>query len=63
MFKDSPEMKNKKLQSNKSVKQYAKKKDPKVLAKIKTAEAQILNDAKQEIIDAVAKVDGGDSNE
>ena len=46
------------LNYDKLVKQYAKKKDPKVLAKIKTAEAQILNDAKQEIIDAVAKVDG-----
>jgi hypothetical protein len=46
------------LNYDKLVKQYAKKKDPKVLAKIKTAESQILNDAKQEIIDAVAKVDG-----
>ena len=46
------------LSYDKLVKQYAKKKDPKVLAKIKTAETQILNDAKQEIIDAVAKVDG-----
>ena len=46
------------LNYDKLVKQYAKKKDPKVLAKIKTAETQILNDAKQEIIDAVAKVDG-----
>jgi len=46
------------LNYDKLVKQYAKKKDPKVLAKIKAAEAQILNDAKQEIIDAVAKVDG-----
>ena len=46
------------LNYDKLVKQYAKKKDPKVLAKIKTAETQILNDAKQEIIDAVAKIDG-----
>ena len=46
------------LNYNKLVRQYAKKKDPKVLEKIKNAEAQILNDAKQEIIDAVAKVDG-----
>jgi len=46
------------LNYDKLVKQYAKKKDPKVLAKIKTAETQILNDAKQEIIDAVAQVDG-----
>jgi len=46
------------LNYDKLVKQYAKKKDPKVLAKIKTAEAQILNDAKQEIIDAVANIDG-----
>jgi hypothetical protein len=46
------------LNYDKLVKQYAKKKDPKVLAKIKTAESQILNDAKQEIIDAVAQVDG-----
>lgn len=50
----------KKLSFNydKLVKQYAKKKDPKVLAKIKTAETQILNDTKQEIIDSVAQVDG-----
>ena len=40
------------------VKQYAKNKDPKILAKIKTAETQILNDAKQEIVDAIAKIDG-----
>ena len=46
------------LNYNKLVRQYAKNKDPKVLEKIKTAETQILNDAKQEIIDAVAKVDG-----
>ena len=46
------------LNYDKLVKQYAKKKDPKVLDKIKIAENQILNDAKQEIIDAVAKVDG-----
>lgn len=46
------------LNYDRLVKQYAKKKDPKVLAKIKTAETQILNDAKQEIIDAVAKIDG-----
>jgi hypothetical protein len=46
------------LNYDKLVKQYAKKKDPKVLAKIKTAETQILNDAKKEIIDAVAKIDG-----
>lgn len=46
------------LNYDKLIKQYAKRKDSKVLAKIKTAEAQILNDAKQEIIDAVAKVDG-----
>ena len=46
------------LNYDKLVKQYAKKKDPKVLAKIKTAETQILNDTKQEIIDSVAQVDG-----
>jgi hypothetical protein len=46
------------LNYDKLVKKYSKKKDPKVLAKIKEAEAQILNDAKQEIIDAVAQVDG-----
>jgi hypothetical protein len=46
------------LNYDKFVKQYAKKKDPKVLAKIKEAENQILNDAKQDIIDEVAKVDG-----
>ena len=46
------------LNYDKLVKQYAKKKDSKVLAKIKTAETQILNDAKQEIVDAVAKIDG-----
>jgi hypothetical protein len=46
------------LNYDKLVKQYAKKKDPKILAKIKDAEAQILNDAKQEIIDAVAKING-----
>jgi hypothetical protein len=46
------------LNYNKLVRQYAKKKDPKVLEKIKTAETQILNDAKQDIIDAVAQIDG-----
>ena len=46
------------LNYDKLVRQYSKKKDPKILAKIKKAETQILNDAKQEIIDAVAKVDG-----
>jgi hypothetical protein len=46
------------LNYNKLVRQYAKKKDPKILEKIKTAETQILNDAKQDIIDAVAQIDG-----
>jgi hypothetical protein len=46
------------LNYDKLVRQYAKKKDPKILEKIKTAETQILNDAKQDIIDAVAQIDG-----
>jgi hypothetical protein len=46
------------IKYDKLVKQYSKKKNAKTLAKIKDAEAQILNDAKQEIIDAVAKVPG-----
>lgn len=46
------------LNYDKLVKEYAKTKDSKTLAKIKETENQILNDAKQEIIDAVAKIKG-----
>jgi len=46
------------LNYDKLVKQYAKKKDPKVLAKIKKIESQITDVAKQEIIDAVADIKG-----
>jgi hypothetical protein len=43
---------------DKLVKEFSKTKDKKTLDKIKEAEAQILNDAKQEIIDDVSKVKG-----
>jgi hypothetical protein len=43
---------------DKLVKQFSKKKDRKTLDKIRETEVQILNDAKQEIIDAVSKVKG-----
>ena len=46
------------LNYDKLVKEYGKKKDKKILSKIKKAEAQILNDAKQEIVDAVSNIDG-----
>ena len=40
------------------VKQFSKSKDKKVLDKIKEIESQILNSAKQEVIDKVSKVNG-----
>jgi hypothetical protein len=43
---------------DKLVKQFGKKKSKKTLDKIKEAESQILNDAKQEIINEVSKIDG-----
>ena len=43
---------------DKLVKQFSKNKDKKTLDKIKETEAQILNDAKQEIIDTVSKIKG-----
>jgi hypothetical protein len=46
------------LNYDRLVKEYAKTKNPKTLSEIKEAENQILNDAKQEIIDAVAQIEG-----
>ena len=58
---DSPVTKRLKalsLKYDKLVKEFSKKKDKVTLDKIKETEAQILNDAKQEIIDDVSKVKG-----
>jgi hypothetical protein len=46
------------LKYDKLVKDFSKKKSKETLDKIKETEAQILNDAKQEIIDDVSKVKG-----
>ena len=46
------------IKYDKLVKQFSQKKDQKTLSKIKETEAQILNDAKQEIIDEVSKIKG-----